>query len=738
MLKKILAVWIAAAGCGFLGGQELVRNSVSEYQIYCAEDAIPAEQTAAKELQVFLQKITGAELPVVSSAAGKKIIYVGPSAQVRKILKDVDFSSLEADEILLKTAGDSLILAGGRPRGTLYAVYEWLERLGVRFFAPDETRIPRKNTLVSERMDERYAPKLKIREILYNYIADEVFAARMRSNGHWRKISPAYGGHNRILGFCHTFDALIPAKEFLAKKPEWFSWINGERRGGQLTGQLCLSNDEMRAELTRRAAELLRRNPGETILSISQNDNKDYCQCPECSWLDEAEGTPAASVIRFVNRVADDLRKEFPDVIVETLAYTYSRKPPKTIRPGKNILVRLCSIELDFAKPMSDPANAKFRDDLTQWGKIASRLCVWNYTANYSIPQIPYPNLEYLGKDIRVIAQYPVHYLFQEGNHSTRYGDLTELHVYLLSRLMWNPAREQEALTEEFLNGYYKNAAPFVRQYLDLRKNELRRSKAFVGCYSEDTSAWLSLDGLRKARALIAEAEKLCASDPRVRQRLGHLAFSLDFALLLRSELSPSDVSPAGTALKKEVNAKVLFDSVSARAHQYRTLYGESCATIFQALERAERQLFRSRTISVPDFCKDLPAEEWMEFQEDVFRWPNSVRDSAASNGKARKMSNAKYSWTTQCTLPVLPGNWRIYAAVRCEGNPDAVFSMAIYNQIRKTERGKQFRAGDYPADRYRWIAIGPRSLSESGYLFLASGAGVTIYTDRIILVREK
>ena len=718
---------------------DLVKDSISDYSIYCAEDAIPAEKMAAEELQFFLEKISGAKLPItakINHESGKRI-YVGQSRPVKELLPGINWAILESDEIILQTSENALILCGGRPRGTLYAVYEWLEKQGVRFFAPDETFIPRKNTLPLENLNIRYAPKLKIREILYNQITDEVFAVRMKSNGHWKKISFAYGNHNQILGFCHTFDQLIPAKEFLATKPEWFSLVNGKRVGGQLRGQLCLSNIEMRKELIKRAAKWLRKHPDQKIISVSQNDNGFFCTCPQCRNLDTAEGSPAASIIQFVNIVAEELQKEFPDVIVETLAYTYSRKPPKTIRPRENTLIRLCSIEANVNRPITDPSNREFMNCLTGWEKISPRLGVWNYTANHTNAQILYPILPYLASDIKTYASRKVCYLFMEGNHYTQYGDLTELSVYLLSKLLWNPESNPTQLTKEFLSGYYKTAAPYMEKYLEIRQNESLHSRAYIDCYVDNANGWLSLKGLLNARQVISQAMEKVSSDPIVKERIERIAFSLNFALLQRSEFSIYDNTETGTALKRLVSPQMVFESASNYAKQYLKKYKEKAMRqTLDKIQESKRYFFKTERSAVPDFCKNLAETDWLDLQEETFLWLRSVKDPLASNGKAHKMENTRFSWTTQCPLPSFSGKWKIYVYLRIEGKKNTKFQIGIYNRIKRKEHGKYFKSEDYMDGKYHWIDFGKHIFSDSCYLFLASGPGIKVYTDRIVLVR--
>src|SRR5439155_23480073 len=139
-----------------------------------------------------------------------------------------------------------------------------------------------------------------------------------------------------------------------------------------------------------------------TIISVSQNDTFNNCQCQKCKAIDDAEGSPAATLLLFVNAVAEAIEKDSPQVRIDTLAYQYTRKPPKTIRPRHNVIVRLCSIECNFREPLDHQSNAAFLADLTEWSKICQRLYIWDYVTDFSHYINPHPNWFVLGPNLRL------------------------------------------------------------------------------------------------------------------------------------------------------------------------------------------------------------------------------------------------------------------------------------------------------------------------------------------------
>jgi hypothetical protein len=259
----------------------------------------------------------------------------------------------------------------------------------VRWWTPWATNIPHQTTLRVPDLDLHGQPAFEYREPYWFAGFDPQWKAHNGANGETRLIPPELGGCITYQGFAHTFYPLVPPEKYFATHPEWFSLINGKRT--HQNAQLCLSNPELRDFVVGRVKELLRAAPDAKIVSVTQNDCHGACQCPACKAIDDAEGSPSGSVIAFVNYVAEKIEPEFPNVAVDTFAYQYTRKPPKTLKPRPNVIVRLCSIECNFREPFDDPSNAAFLADLTGWSKICQRLYLWDYTTDFANYVLPHP-----------------------------------------------------------------------------------------------------------------------------------------------------------------------------------------------------------------------------------------------------------------------------------------------------------------------------------------------------------
>ncbi|MEM3104509.1 MAG: DUF4838 domain-containing protein [Candidatus Bathyarchaeia archaeon] len=503
----------------------LVDEGRSRYRIIIPVDAIPSEQYAAEELQRYLERISGVKLPITTDDQPMTDfeILLGDNKHLHSLGLQVDPVKLGSEGFLLKTLNNYLIIVGGKPRGTLYGVYTLLEeKLGVRWFTPEVEYVPKKTRVEIPPMDDFQKPALEYREVFWTeMLRDADFAARHRLNGHHYQLSEKHGGRAVVFyPFVHSFDMLIP-REICEQHPDFWPMIDGKRVSGYV--QRCLSNAELVKIAVERVRRWLEEHPDTTIVDVSQNDTGHWCQCPECKKLDEAEGSPAASIIRFVNTIAESIEQAYPNVHVETLAYQYSRKPPKNLRPWRNVIIRLCSIECCFAHPLeSCPSreNRSFCEDIEAWQQVSPKLYVWDYTTNFAHYLQPFPNLEVLQSNVRFFVKHGVKGLFEQGNYSPGgNGEMAPLRAYVLAKLLWNPDTDVQKHIDDFLNGYYGRSAYAIRAYIELLHRKVREKEVHVHIFDPPTSPFLDDEFLEEAEKLFDEAERL-ADDEKIRFRV--------------------------------------------------------------------------------------------------------------------------------------------------------------------------------------------------------------------------
>jgi hypothetical protein len=511
---------------------QLARDGQTRYVIIKQPGASAPEAQALKDLAETLKQVTGAEFAVreADKEAPDRAIIVGPGPVARAHFPEVPFDQLGLEEIVIRTKGNRLLLAGGRPRGTLYAASQFLqEHCGVRWWTPWASHIPKQPNLRVGKLETRYRPPFESRDPFWFPAFNREWAVRNFSNSQSARIPEDLGGCIVYKGFVHTFFPLVSPQDHFAANPEWFSLINGKRTAEH--AQLCTTNPKLREFLLQRVKQWLRESPEARIVSVSQNDWHGACECADCKALDDAEGSRAGTMLDLVNYVAAQIESEFPLVAVDTLAYQYTRKPPKTIKPRPNVIVRLCSIECNFREPLEHPSNASFADDIRGWANICDRLYIWDYTTDFAHYVQPHPNWFTLGANVRFFQQNHVRGLFEQGAYQSYGSEMCELRAWVLAQLLWDPRKDDRALINEFLDGYYgKAAAAPIRGYFDLM---FQASTGYnLTCFSKTDTPFLKFQHLAPAERLWQQAEAAVAGDPLLLARVRLARLPLRYAWL--------------------------------------------------------------------------------------------------------------------------------------------------------------------------------------------------------------
>ncbi len=496
---------------------QIVNNRLTDYVIVIAEGASEAQRYAATELAGYLARMSGAVLPVVTDTvqAQDKEIVLGKTNRADTPCG----SGLKNDGYILKTVGQRLFILGENDRGTLYGVYGLLEDyLGCRFLTPKVETIPQRADLTLPELDVTRIPPLEYRETFWHDPETEpLFAIKRGFNGSiFNNYPQKVGGGIQYYYFGHSFFQYVSPEEYFDEHPEYFSMVDGKRIREQT--QLCLTNPEVLEITKRKLRQNIIDHPEAKIFSIAQMDWYNPCQCPECAKVDAEEGAHSGTLIRFINACAASIAEEFPDVVIDTFAYQYTRQAPKT-HPLPNVCVRICSIECCFSHALGEcdetasfkdrtVAGATFQADMDNWKAISPRMFVWDYTTNYKHYLAPFPNFHVLKDNIRYFVDHHVTGLFEQGNAETASGEFGELRAYVISKLMWNLDLDVEQAMEEFMTGYYGMAAAPLARYIRLLKDSVLERGLHVGIY-HDPDQYIPDELIPQMDALFDEAEAM-------------------------------------------------------------------------------------------------------------------------------------------------------------------------------------------------------------------------------------
>lgn len=491
----------------------LFRDGKSDYKIVISASASTSEKTAAKELQQYIEQMSGCLLPITNDLnTSSPRVIVGYNARLALLTGTMEPAAND-ESFTYRTVGKDLLIWGGSQRGTMYGVFAFLEReLGIHWLTPKCTVLPTHHSWKLRKLNHSEKPFLDFRYSNY-FVASNVpqWSAHTRENMKWSPTINEYGNIEAYWG-AHTMGEFVTTKEFFGSHPEYFCLRDGKRYGGY--GQLCLSNPEVLEVCKTRLMQFMRRNPNYRIYSLSQNDNFLFCQCDKCKAIEDQYGGHSGLIVWFVNQVADAVKQEFPDKFVGTFAYQYSRQPPTGIKPRENVVIRLCSIECCFAHPLDAgcPQNEKFMCDLKGWAELAPHLFIWDYIVDYAQYIAPWPNFQVLGPNIKVFGDNKAIGVFEEAQYQSAGAEFDELKAWVVNQLLWNPEQDVDSLVSIFVKGYYGKAAPYVKEYYDLCQS-LVKPDLHYGIYIRENHEIYSDDFILKAFAILDKAKQAAESD---------------------------------------------------------------------------------------------------------------------------------------------------------------------------------------------------------------------------------
>ena len=506
----------------------------SDYIIVVGETASESERWAATELRSWLKEIGNVDIPIRpdSDAVSEREIVVGFNRHAQALLGPQTVRPEDDDEsFTYQNAGPSLVLWGGKQRGTLYGVMTFLEReLGCRWYAPDASVAPERMKFTFLSLSHSEAPAIAVRYDDYLEAHNPTWAARNKCNGGGGPRQQP--GGIEVYYECHTFYKLMPPSEFFEEHPEYFSLIDGKRVHER--AELCLTNPDVIRIFTERVKKALREHPYAKIYSVSQNDWGGACQCELCQTIVDREGSQSGPIVWFANKIAERIESEFPDRFIGTFAYDYSRKPPKHIRPRENVVIRLCSIECCFAHPFdSCPLNASFMDDIRRWSELAPHLYIWDYVINFHYLIMPFPNFNVLQSNMRTLRDHKAIGIMTQAANNSRGAEFEELRMYLIAKLLWDPEIDIEPVIDDFMAGFYGRSGPYIRRYFDLMQGLVTPDRHF-NWWLEPEDPLYSEAFIREAEALFDQAE-VVADDETILKRVEEARLPVMFMKCKRS-----------------------------------------------------------------------------------------------------------------------------------------------------------------------------------------------------------
>ncbi len=525
--------------------------------IYHAEGELrPMDQFAVKELAEHLEKTLGHKIPcaVEPATTAKDAIYLGHTKFAAS--NKIDFSAFPQEGWLIKECNGAIILGGHSIHGNLYAVYEFLERFAdIDWFDENTTYIPSlKEIIIPAKTELRGAPSVRYRGIFTYKTYDNhvnIFKARNRENIFWEK--PKSQIHE--IGFRPVLGRPRPLNTFNFYVQDWpkegfeqfYSQnINGKRerpKNEYGPGQICFSNKECQDKFAKQMIEYIKKDREESpteyplLYNLSANDCKDTCYCDACQALAKKYGAQSGAMMTFVNAVAQQVEKVFPDITIQTSAYMLFEEAPTGIGVNKNVAVRNSlyppGTGMDTMRSINDPTNKRTLGELQKWSNLG-RIQIWNYWVCYGDPTQANScivNIDAIYDNLKTYHRLGADYIFTE----CEYPDTTTFHplrVWFGYRILNDVNADKEKLLQRFFSKYYGPAAPFMREYYDYLCKRQPEAKRLEG-RSLFTKSYIDYDFFVKCHPLIAKARDAVKDDPLRTCHVLNEAVPLEIATLM-------------------------------------------------------------------------------------------------------------------------------------------------------------------------------------------------------------
>lgn len=703
------------------------------------------EKFAAEQLCSLLEKAAGHRLAILH----------GKAASGRSFRFAPDDPALGRDGYRIEWKDGNVILSGGTGRGVINAVIAFLEEdLGFRWYAPKEP--PRSPDLTAgiRLVPRTWTPPLMMREPFYANAFDPEWEIFNRTNQTWLTAVPeSLGGAWNFPknGFCHTLNTLLPPGLF-AEHPEYFALIDGKRRvqcDGQFAAHLCMTHPDVPDIVAKNAIALLRaqKTPCE-IISISQNDGGNgFCQCEKCAEFTRREGSVAGPLLHFVNQVAERINREFPDMKIETLAYLESFLPPKTVRPGKNVMIRLCTDSHAWYYPMFFiEETPHFYNALKQWSKCGADFLIWDYVVDFHNYPMPNPNLRVMDHNFDVFLNHSAKGIMLQGSYQSPGGADAILKSWIFAKRLWNPQWKLEELLDDFIDGYYGKAAPPIRDSFAFQNQQWKvfhdTSLKQIKSGEKPRFEW-DHKAIRTMKSFLERAYQLAGNDARLKARLQLQEFNYLYMRLSAGPENEHDIA----AFRKDIATFSHYASLLKVTHCQENgsdqiaakIKAFECGIVDVLYRPIPRGAFRfcphnvtlwsagkqtARSIKQGDsilLAQDGGAEAWS------MQWRFDFGNYAPGLSSTKFPPGMKYKLQVKCRADVEP------EAEHC-------FSVAVYDQKKKACFG-EIRAMGSDFKTGKWVTLEssvPFMPDESAILYVSPSRDKrlkTLYIDHILLV---
>lgn len=512
---------------------KLVTDNKSNFSIIISKTAPASTQMAARELQGYIEKTTGAKLAILNQPkTGGKNIFLGNNAALPKEQR-FDSGSYKHEKYAIMNWQGNLVIIGGEPDvdplrstagnfGLLYGVYDFIEKyLGTRWYAPGKLGecIDKQANITVDNLPIKYQPSYTYRALWPRRTEESSNEATLL----WLRRLRAYGSKpNRVN---HSLDAFAYEHR---DSPEIFAIDDhGKRIIGKCTvrkrngkniykwtkyPQLCLSSPKLvdllvnavngwyagGAEKQRGTFYRAPHDKNYIYLSFADNFSLNPCHCPKCSKILSKPNGFSDLVWGFTAKVAKRLKVDQPGKMVSTLAYNrYAEVPNKRIKIPDNVTVKICvrpPIIFFGAKAYKDKSSRIVND----WTERVADISFWQYHNNFggtAIYPLDVPHIiqkfykRYQSKASSTFFQPGMIYSKQKSTIVIKNLPREIINTTFTLRSLWNPDYDPDVELNRFYLLFFGPGSKKMKKYYDtilahwehIKDNNLKSGNAISG-----------------------------------------------------------------------------------------------------------------------------------------------------------------------------------------------------------------------------------------------------------------
>jgi hypothetical protein len=555
--SALLIALFVACGAKLLAAPLSLRHGKNGVPIVTGAAPSAVEQFAASELARYLGRMTGATFAVETpSHIGPEALVVGraPSLSLDPSIAKED---LGEDGFVIRKVGGRVLIAGASDRGTLYAVYALLEKLGCRWFAPNFSfygsatgeLVPHIANPAVNDWNVVEKPAFKWRKLYieegWSHTEENLkqmvdWMAKARMNvldcpidyqhlhrtewDHWRTaITPELRKRGMLIEVGgHGYPNFLSTEKYFAQHPEWFGVYDG-KRSTDPREVFATSNPDAVNTFVANVRSYLKSHPEIDILDVWPPDGARWSDAPE----DLALGSPSERQTLLLNHLYQELKTEFPKLRLQFIAYQVYTVPPSEHKPDPGVLMEFCPINRSFESPLyaSDyPQSEEYFHDLESWLKGVmdpSNIAIYSYITKYAWRSYPVliPHLivdearRFHSLGIGGMSTYS-----EPGNWAT-----FELDHYITARALWNPQLNTDAELADYTSHRYGPAGPAVLGYLSLVEQVVPHAIGIPGTELTVEKQRMMLRYFAPAAGLLKQAHAEAGSDSSLQLLLAKL-----------------------------------------------------------------------------------------------------------------------------------------------------------------------------------------------------------------------